>query len=69
MRAVQLEKQLAISLKMVPMLEGVAMPMVTKLFDEKKIFHSNEVIDNSAVTMLDELCRWSKGLRNMRLEH
>ena len=69
MRAVQLEKQLAISLKMVPMLEGVAMPMVTKLFDERKIFHSNEVIDNSAVTMLDELCRWSKGLRNMRLEH
>jgi NAD(P)H-dependent FMN reductase len=69
MRAVQLEKQLAISLKMVPMLEGVAMPMVTKFFDEKKNFRSNEVIENAALTMVDELCRWARALKAMRIDH
>ncbi len=69
MRAVQMEKQLAMSLKMMPMFEGVAMSMITKLFDERKNFHTNELIDSSATTMLDELYRWAKALKTMRMDH
>jgi hypothetical protein len=69
MRAVQTEKQLVTSLKMMPMFEGVAVPMVTKLFDDQRNFHSNDLIDASATTMLDELLRWAKALKAMRLDH
>jgi NAD(P)H-dependent FMN reductase len=66
MRAVQMEKQLVTTLKMMPMVEGVAIPMVTKLFDGEKHFHTNELIDSSATAMLDELCRWAQALKPMR---
>jgi NAD(P)H-dependent FMN reductase len=66
MRAVQMEKQLVTALKMMPMFEGVTAPMVTKLFDEHKRFHTNELIDNSATAMLDELYRWAQALKPMR---
>lgn len=67
MRAVQMEKQLVTTLKMMPMVEGVAAPMVTKLLDEHKNFRSNELIDSSAVAMLDELYRWAHALKPMRV--
>lgn len=66
MRAVQMEKQLVASLKMMPMFEGVAVPMVTKHFDEHKRFISNDLIDNAAKQMLDELHRWATALKTMR---
>jgi NAD(P)H-dependent FMN reductase len=66
MRAVQMEKQLVTTLKMMPMFEGVAVPMVTKHFDEQKRFLSNELIDNSARSMLEELHRWAVALKAMR---
>lgn len=66
MRAVQLEKQLVTTLKMMPMVEGVAIPMVATLLDENKKLKSNELIDNSAQTMLDELYKWADVLRLMR---
>lgn len=67
LRAVQMEKQLVTTLKMMPMVEGVTAPMVTKLLDEQKRFHSNELIDASAVAMLDELYKWAHALRPMRV--
>ncbi len=67
LRAVQMEKQLVTTLKMMPMVEGVTAPMVTKLLDEQKRFHSNELIDSSAVAMLDELYKWAVALRPMRV--
>lgn len=66
MRAVQMEKLLVTTLKMMPMVEGVAIPMVQNQIDEQNHFHSNELIDDSAQTMLGELLRWAKGLRAMR---
>ncbi len=66
MRAVQMEKQLVTTLKMMPMVEGVAVPMVTKQFDAEKHFHANELINSSAVAMLDELCKWAQALKPMR---
>jgi len=67
MRAVQLEKQLVTTLKMMPMVEGVAVPMVASLLDDDKNFTSNEFIDNSAHTMLDELYKWAQALKPMRI--
>ena len=66
LRAVQLEKQLVTTLKMMPMVEGVAVPMVNNFLDDAKVFTSNSLIDNSADTMLAELHRWAVGLKAMR---
>src|SRR5690606_23041194 len=66
MRAVQLEKQLVTTLKMMPMVEGVAVPMVAQQLDEAGNFRSNELIDDSAQTMLDELFKWATALQPMR---
>ena len=66
LRAVQLEKQLVTTLKMMPMVEGVAVPMVGRQLDAQGNFTSNELIDASARTMLDELWRWATALKSMR---
>ena len=66
LRAAQLEKQLVTTLKMMPMVEGVAVPMVTQLLDEQKNFRSNDLIDLSAKQLLDELFNWAEALKPMR---
>jgi NAD(P)H-dependent FMN reductase len=66
LRAVQLEKQLVTTLKMMPMVEGVMAPMIPQLLDEKKEFRSNDLIDASAKQMLDELFKWAQALKAMR---
>lgn len=66
LRAVQMEKLLVTTLKMMPMMEGVAVPLVAKLLDADGYFISNEHIDASAKTLLDELLRWAEGLKAMR---
>lgn len=66
LRAVQLEKQLVTTLKMMPMVEGVAVPMVAKLLDANGNFMPNDLITASAKTLLDELFKWAEGLKAMR---
>lgn len=66
MRSVQIAKQLVTTLKMMPMVEGVAVPMVTKHVDDARMFTSNAHIDSSAQTMLDELHKWTVALKAMR---
>lgn len=66
LRAVQAARLHASTLKMVPLMEGVMAPMVSSLIDDAGVFHSNELIDKSAVTLLDELHRWTVGLNAMR---
>lgn len=51
---------------MMPMVEGVAVPMVSRQIDTDGNFVSNELIDDSARVMLDELLRWAGGLKAMR---
>lgn len=67
-RAVQLEKLLAVTLKMMPMVEGVMIPMIADNLDHDGVFKSNELIDASADTLLNELLKWTTGLKAMR-EH
>lgn len=66
LRSVQVAKQLATTLKMMPMVEGVGIPMVASLLDENKVFTSNSHIDSSATTMLTELHKWAAALKPMR---
>lgn len=66
LRSVQVAKQLVTTLKMMPMVEGVAVPMVGTMLDEAKAFKSNPLIDDSARTMLDELHKWAVALKPMR---
>ena len=66
LRSTQVAKQLVTTLKMMPMVEGVAIPMVGTLLDDAGRFGSNALIDTAATTMLDELHRWSVALKPMR---
>ena len=67
LRAVQLEKQLVTTLKMMPMMEGVPIPMVTSLMTGPgSSFAANELILKSARTMLDELHLWAEALKPLR---
>ncbi len=66
LRAVQMAKQLVTTLKMMPMVEGVAVPMVAQALDEQGRFVSNRLIDHSAQQMLDELSRWTGALSSLR---
>lgn len=66
LRAAQITKQLVTTLKMMPMVEGVAVPMVGTLVDENKKFQSNDSIDRSAESLLDELHKWAVALKTMR---
>ena len=66
LRAVQAVKMHVTTLKMMPMVEGVMVPMAASLIDDEDQFQSNELIDKSALTLLDELLRWTVGLKAMR---
>lgn len=65
-RGVQAAKMLVTTLKMMPMMEGVMVPMAASLIDGEGRFQANELIDKSAVTLLDELRYWTDGLKAMR---
>jgi NAD(P)H-dependent FMN reductase len=66
LRAVQSVKPQVTTLKMMPMVEGVAIPMVAKHIRENGEFASNELIDASATALLDELLRWATALKTLR---
>lgn len=51
---------------MVPIMEGVVVPMVAGHINDGGVFGSNELIDASAKALLDELVRWAEALRPMR---
>ena len=66
LRAAQGTKPLLTGVRVMPIPEGVAVPMVGGHLDDEKRFASNELIDKSAKTMLDELVRWAEALKPMR---
>jgi len=66
-RAVQLVKQTVSALRMVPMVEGVAIPMVTTMLSQdKQTFTPNDLITTAAQQTLDELFKWATALKTMR---
>ncbi|MBN9526391.1 MAG: NAD(P)H-dependent oxidoreductase [Alphaproteobacteria bacterium] len=68
LRAVQNVKLLVSTLKMVPMTEGVGIPMVATLLDQDRKFTSNNLIDAGATTMLNEMHRWAEALVPLRAQ-
>ena len=66
-RSVQLTKQTVAALRMVPVVEAVAIPMVaTMLSQDKQTFTPNDLITTSAQQTLDELFKWATALKAMR---
>ena len=66
LRAAQMSRLHVTTLKMMPMMEGVTVPMVQSHITDGGVFGSNEMIDRSAQTLLDELLRWAEALKPMR---
>jgi len=66
LRSVQMTKQIVTTLKMMPMVEAVAIPFVATHVDEHGHFNGQEAHEKAAVTMLEELMRWSVALKTMR---
>ena len=53
-------------MKMTPVAEAVAMPLVAQFLDEKRNFVPNPAMSTSAKAMFDELVRVSTALRPLR---
>ena len=64
-RAVQQLKQVVTTLRMVPVFDSVNIPFHTQLIADGK-FHANDVLDQAADTMLDELLRLESALHQLR---
>jgi len=66
-RAVQVAKQTLTTLKMVPIVEAVAIPFVAQAIDRAAgTFTAAGHHDTSAAQMLDELFRWTTALASLR---
>jgi NAD(P)H-dependent FMN reductase len=61
LRAAQAEKLLFTAVKMMPMAEGVPIPMVTQHIGEDGVFRPTDVIAGGAKLKLDELHKWGDG--------
>jgi NAD(P)H-dependent FMN reductase len=68
LRSVQVAKQIVTTLKMMPVPEGVPMPMVFQNLDENGNLKPLDIYRTSAATMLDELHRWTEGLKSLRAQ-
>jgi NAD(P)H-dependent FMN reductase len=65
-RAVQMLKQVTSALKMVPMTDAVHIPFVAQFLDEERVLQPNEIMENSAVALLNELSRWAPAAALLR---
>lgn len=65
-RAVQALKPIANTLRMVPILESVAISMIANRIDADEPFGATKAEEQMVVAMLDELHRWAMPLRAMR---
>jgi NAD(P)H-dependent FMN reductase len=65
-RAAQMIKQVVTTLKMTPLFEAVSIPFVAQFLGDEGELLPNEVMQNAADAMLDELLRVSEALRPLR---
>ncbi|ESX21857.1 MULTISPECIES: NADPH-dependent FMN reductase [unclassified Mesorhizobium] len=66
LRAAQALKPLLTAVGVMPISEGVALPMYQKLLESDGSFQASEQVQGGTKTMLDELSRWSEALKPMR---
>jgi NAD(P)H-dependent FMN reductase len=67
-RAVQMLKQVVTTLKMVPIVEAVSIPFHPQFIDEDGLVQANDVMEQSATMLLDELALAESALRPRRAE-
>jgi NAD(P)H-dependent FMN reductase len=65
-RAVQQLKQVVTTLKMTPLFEAVSIPFVAQFIDDEGGVQANEVMEQAADAMLDELARVAAALAPLR---
>ena len=66
-RGVQMSKQVVTTLRMVPIMEAVAIPFFEKSIDNAtNTLSPGEVQEKAAVAMLDELLKWSMAIAPLR---
>lgn len=65
LRAVQMAKQVLTTLKVVPIVEAVAIPFVAQQIDAG-VFTGTAAQEKSAHALLDELARWTAALATLR---
>jgi NAD(P)H-dependent FMN reductase len=63
LRAVQMAKQLATAVKMMPLQETVAIPFVVQHRDDTGAFKATDSHERAAGVMLDELLKWADALQ------
>ncbi len=66
MRSAQLEKLTLTTLKMMPLVEAVAVQNVSGHLDRNRNFMPNDYHVNSGISLLNELHRWALALKTMR---
>ncbi len=66
MRGVQAVKPLLTALRIMPLNELVAVPMVSQHLNEQKQFQPTDIHKASVKPMLDELLRWAEALKGLR---
>jgi NAD(P)H-dependent FMN reductase len=67
-RAVQQLKQVVAAIKLVAVVEAVNIPFVAQFIDSQGVVQANEVMEQAARAMLDELVRVQAALRPLRVE-
>jgi NAD(P)H-dependent FMN reductase len=65
-RAAQMLKQVLTGVKLVPLFEAVLIPFVSQFLNDEGQIQANEIMDEAARVMLDELVRWSGALKTLR---
>jgi NAD(P)H-dependent FMN reductase len=66
-RATQMLKQVLTALRIMPVTDAVNIPFVAQHLDDDARFKPNEIMEQSATVMLDEVLRWAEALRPLRL--
>jgi NAD(P)H-dependent FMN reductase len=56
------------SMKIVPLVEAVNFPFFSKNINDQNEFSANEISHKAATAMLNELVRWTKGLKQIRAD-
>jgi NAD(P)H-dependent FMN reductase len=65
-RATQMLKQVMSGVRLVPLTDSVNIPFIAEKLDEDRRLKPNEIMEQAATVMLDELARWAEALRPLR---
>ena len=66
-RATQMLKQVMSGVRLVPVTDSVNIPFVREKLDEDGRLKPNEIMEEAAIVMLDELARYAEALRPLRV--